>query len=143
MTKFKLKKLTTLIPLTLTLGITACSGTGSAPTAVSPTTPTTTTPTPSRESEYILGADISSYTEMLDKGVIFVDTDGNEKTLLELLKHHGFNSIRLRTFVDPSAPYGYASNNRCSGKLKGYNSKEDIVAFAQEVEQAGMSLLLD
>ena len=94
---------------------------------------------------YILGADVSSLAEHVDKGAIFIDTDGNEKTLLTLLKNHGFNYIRLRTFVDPSADYGYASGDGtwCTAKTEAYNDKAHIIEMAQQVKEAGMKLLLD
>jgi arabinogalactan endo-1,4-beta-galactosidase len=94
---------------------------------------------------YILGADLSSVPERLDQGAVFVDVDGIEKDLLDLLKNHGFNSIRLRTFVDPLARFGYASDEGewCSGKAEAYNDKEHVVAYAKQVKAAGMSLLLD
>jgi len=94
---------------------------------------------------YILGADVSSLAEFIDNGAVFIDTDGNQKTLLELLKNHGFNYIRLRTFVDPAADYGYAAGDGawCNSKMKAYNDKEHIIEMAKEVKAQGMKLLLD
>jgi len=94
---------------------------------------------------YILGADVSSLKEFTDNGAIFIDTDGNEKPLLALLKNHGFNYIRLRTFVDPSHDYGYASGagEWCNAKSEAYNDKAHIIAMAKQVKAAGMKLLLD
>jgi hypothetical protein len=48
---------------------------------------------------FILGADISSVQESQST---FRDTDGQTKSIFEVLKNHGFNYIRLKTFVDPS-----------------------------------------
>ncbi|WP_162926411.1 glycosyl hydrolase 53 family protein [Teredinibacter purpureus] len=98
-----------------------------------------------RQGDFILGADISSASEFIDNGIVFVDTDGQEKPLLALLANHGFNYIRLRTFVEPSNAYGYASSQGqwCKGKRKSYNDKAHIVDFAQQVKAAGMKLLLD
>jgi arabinogalactan endo-1,4-beta-galactosidase len=93
--------------------------------------------------EFILGADISSIDEAVDGGSVFVDTDGQEKDLIGLLKNHGFNYIRLRTFTDPLAEYGYASNAGCPGKAEAYNDAAHTLAFAQQVKAAGMGLLLD
>lgn len=92
---------------------------------------------------FILGADISGVAESVDNGAIFIDTDGQEKDILSLLKNHGFSYIRLRTFVDPLAPFGYGSNNSCSGKSEAYNDRDHIVGFARAVKAAGMGLLLD
>ena len=93
--------------------------------------------------EYILGADVSSMAEQEDRGIVFVDTDGVEKDLLSLLKNHGFNFIRLRTFVEPLNDYGYASDDSCPGKAEAYNDRDHIVALARRVKDAGMGLLLD
>lgn len=95
--------------------------------------------------QYILGADVSSLAEQVNNGAVFIDTDGNEKPLLTLLKNHGFNYIRLRTFVDPSADYGYATGfgTWCEAKNEAYNDKAHIIEMAQQVKAAGMKLLLD
>jgi arabinogalactan endo-1,4-beta-galactosidase len=94
---------------------------------------------------YILGADVSSLAEYVDNGAVFVDTDGVEKSMFALLKNHGFNYIRLRTFVEPYADYGYATGfgNWCEAKAEAYNDKAHIIEIAQQVKAAGMKLLLD
>jgi arabinogalactan endo-1,4-beta-galactosidase len=93
--------------------------------------------------DYILGADISSIDETIDFGSVFADTDGREASLVDILKNHGFNYIRLRTFVDPLAEYGYASASGCPGKAEAYDDAAHTVAFAQQVKAAGMGLLID
>ena len=95
------------------------------------------------DGSFILGADISSADEAIEDGAVYVDTDGVEKPLLELLDSHGFNYIRLRTFVDPAAEYGYASGNGCPAKREPYADKEHTVAFARQIKQANMGFLLD
>lgn len=88
--------------------------------------------------------DISYWSEQLARGARYVDTDGQSKDLLVLLKNHGINFIRLRTFVDPWAAYGYASNtNGCTGKSEPFTGKEDTVRIAQRIKAAGMGFLLD
>jgi hypothetical protein len=85
----------------------------------------------------------ASEDSAVEGGAVFVDTDGVEKPVLVLLKNHGFNFVRLRTFVEPSAPYGYASGNGCQAKAEAYNDRDHTVDFAREVKAAGMGLLLD
>lgn len=88
--------------------------------------------------------DISYWSEQLSNNARYVDTDGLSKDLLTLLKNHGINFIRLRTFVDPKAAYGYASTiNGCSGKSQAFLGKDDIVRTAQRIKAAGMGFLLD
>jgi arabinogalactan endo-1,4-beta-galactosidase len=93
--------------------------------------------------DYILGADVSSLAEQVDQGIVFVDTDGEQKDLLSLLKNHGFNYIRLRTFVEPLNDYSYASDDSCPGKAEAYNDRDHIVEMARQIKAAGMGLLLD
>lgn len=97
------------------------------------------------DGDFILGMDISYWSEQLDRGFTYIDTDGQSKDLLSLFKAHGVNFIRLRTFVDPWANYGYASGvgSGCSRKAQAYNDKMDILTMAQAVKDAGMGLLLD
>jgi arabinogalactan endo-1,4-beta-galactosidase len=90
---------------------------------------------------FILGADISSVQE---SSLTYRDVDGTEKPLLEILKNHGFNYVRLKTFVDPSAPYGYASSaNGCDGLPEPFGDRDHVIAAGKQAKEAGMGLLLD
>jgi arabinogalactan endo-1,4-beta-galactosidase len=90
---------------------------------------------------FMLGADISSVQENNNS---YVDTDGQTKSIFELLKNHGFNTIRVKAFVDPNAPYGYASTaNGCSGFSEPFGDKAHVVEFGQQIKAAGMGFLLD
>ena len=84
---------------------------------------------------YIIGADVSWVPEDESQGARFVDTDGAERDILTLLERHGFNFIRLRTFVDPSANDGYSASGFCD--------LGHTVAMAQRVKRAGLGLLID
>lgn len=97
------------------------------------------------EPAFMLGADISSVQEAIDDGVSFADTDGQEKDLLEILKNHGFNYIRLRSFVEPNALYGYANPNGQSQfrKAEPYCDTGHTLTVARQVKEAGMGFLLD
>ena len=100
---------------------------------------------PEQNRPYILGADISSLSEYVDNGAVFVDTDGEEKPMLALLKNHGVNYIRLRTFIEPYADFGYATGigAGCEPKAEAYNDKAHVIEMAKQVKAAGMKLLLD
>ncbi len=86
-------------------GGTPAGGTGGSPIvdASAPDVP----PTPAFTGTYHMGADISWVQHDEFYGATYVDTDGVQKDILALLKNHGFNSVRLRTFVDPKAADGY------------------------------------
>ena len=56
--------------------------------------------------------------------------------LLTQMKAHGFNFVRLRTFVDPRAADGYDKTN-------GFDDIAHTVAFGKVIKDAGMGLLID
>ena len=90
---------------------------------------------------FILGADISSVHE---NDYTFIDTDGQPKSIFELLRTHGFNYLRVKTFVDPSAPHGYASTvGGCSGFPEPFSDRDHVIAFGKQIKAAGMGWLLD
>jgi arabinogalactan endo-1,4-beta-galactosidase len=82
-----------------------------------------------------MGADITWVQHDEAYGATYVDTDGVTKDILALLKNHGFNSIRLRSYVDPRAADGY-------DQVDGFGDLAHTVAMAQRVKNAGMGLLI-
>ncbi|MEO6095681.1 MAG: glycosyl hydrolase 53 family protein, partial [Fibrobacteria bacterium] len=55
--------------------------------------------------------------------------------LLNTLKSHGVNSVRLRTFVDPTADDGYSKSGACGLAA--------TLEFAKQIKAANMHFLLD
>ena len=76
---------------------------------------------------FFIGADVT------DQEPQPIATRGN---LVTTMKSHGFNYIRLRTFVDPKASDGYDKNN-------GYDDIAHTVDFGKQIKDAGMGLLVD
>ena len=117
-------------------GLTGSSGslaTGGLPTITGGASGTCPTPNPNL---FAMGADVSQIPQDEAGGnTRFLDTDGTPKDILAILKKHGFNYIRLRTFVDPTASDGYSS--------QGYCDIAHTVAMAKRVKQACMGFLLD
>ena len=72
---------------------------GSKVNVISP--PATYTP-PTVASTFNKGADISWVTQMEASGLKFYDANGNQQDLFALMKNLGFNSIRLRAWVNPT-----------------------------------------
>jgi len=89
------------------------SGASGAPPAPGPT--------------FMLGADITDQEPA---------PEATRARLLETLKQHGFNAIRLRTFVDPKARDGY-------DKQDGYGDLAHTITFGKQIKSAGMQLLID
>ena len=86
---------------------------------------------------YIIGADLSSVPASEDRGTTYVDK-GQVMDILQIMKAHGFNYVRVRIFVDPTAEDGYDQN---SGE--GYCGLEQTIKFAKRIKAAGMGFLLD
>lgn len=95
--------------------------------------------------DFYTGADISTVQEYERNNTKFYDVDGSESDIFTILKKHGFNAIRLRTFVSPLANYGYAAKSSECGHAgdEAYGDKEHIIAYAKKVKAAGMAFLLD
>jgi arabinogalactan endo-1,4-beta-galactosidase len=89
---------------------------------------------------YYLGADVSFVQQEEDEGRKFYDTDGTQKDIFQILKNHGFNYVRLRTFVNPLASDGYDTGN---GSTTAYCDAAHTVTMGARVKAAGMGLLLD
>jgi arabinogalactan endo-1,4-beta-galactosidase len=97
-------------------------GAGASGGAGSAGAPSTTLPF-----SFYLGADITDQE---------TQSESTRASLLDLMKSHGFNSVRLRTFVDPKAADGYDKQN-------GYDDITHTVAFGKQIKDAGMGLLVD
>jgi arabinogalactan endo-1,4-beta-galactosidase len=82
----------------------------------------------------ILGADISFLPQLEANGRKFYDK-GKETDMLQILKDHGFNYIRLRLFNNPAADSGYSK--------KGFCDLENTEKMALRIKAAGMGFLLD
>ncbi|MEI2280222.1 glycosyl hydrolase 53 family protein [Paenibacillus polysaccharolyticus] len=81
-------------------------------------------------SDYVRGVDISTLTAIEAKGGKYLDSNGTERDLLDILKDRGVNYVRLRLWNDPQQ----------SG---GYNDKADVMQMAVRAKQKGMKVLLD
>ena len=78
------------------------------------------------------GADVSWLPQMEATGYKFYNDNGVEEDCLKILKDHGMNTIRLRTWVNPS-----------NDKASGHCSKEETVAMAVRAKKAGMRVMID
>ena len=91
----------------------------------------------SRTGPFILGAEVSWAPEDEADGAEYYD-HGVRKDLFEILKDYQFNYIRLRLFVDPGAPDGYAAHRK-----EAFGDLAHVEAMAKRAKAAGMGILLD
>lgn len=91
----------------------------------------TTTET-EKDGNVALGGDISWLPQMEASGYIFYNDDGEPEDCFKILKDHGINSVRLRTWVNPSDdPYS------------GHCGKEETVAMAKRAKKWGMRVMIN
>jgi beta-galactosidase len=83
----------------------------------------------------MLGADISFLPQLEDRGMKFYE-NGVEKDAIRILADHGFNTIRLRIFVNPENENGYAPGT-------GYCGLDYTSRMARRAKEAGLKLLLN
>ncbi len=83
-------------------------------------------------SNFAKGADISWMPQMEASGYTFYNVNGQEEDCFKILKDHGINSIRLRTWVDPS---NHPQNGHCS--------KEETIAMAKRAKEWGMRVMIN
>jgi arabinogalactan endo-1,4-beta-galactosidase len=85
-----------------------------------------------RAQEYAIGADVS-FAAQAEQAAPFKDA-GQPEPVLEILKNHGYNWVRLRIFVSPETETG-------GEKLP--NNLEYTLASAKAARAAGFKILLD
>ena len=78
------------------------------------------------------GADVSWLPQMEATGYKFYNDSGTQQDCLQILKDHGINSIRIRTWVNPS-----------NDSVNGHCSKTETVALAKRASQMGFRIMLD
>lgn len=81
---------------------------------------------------FIRGADISWLPQMEQSGFQFYNPSGERADVLDLLKEKGINTIRLRTWVNPT-------NDRINGHCRA----QETVEMAKRAQQKGMHIIID
>lgn len=94
--------------------------------------PSSTDSDTEKERSLYLGGDISWLPQMENTGYLFFDDNGQPEDCFKILKDHGFNSVRLRTWVNPS-----------DDPHSGHCSKEETVAMAVRAKKWGMNVMIN
>jgi len=82
--------------------------------------------------DFAVGADISWVPQMLESGFVFRNSHGQEQDVLLTLKDYSMDTIRLRTWVNPS-----------DNSHSGHCSAEETLEFALKCKEMGYRLMLN
>ena len=88
--------------------------------------------TQARAEPFAKGADIGWLQQMEASGYKFYSAGGKQEDALQILKDHGINTVRLRTWVNPS-----------EDRTNGHNSKDETVAMAVRAQKMGMRVMIN
>lgn len=84
-----------------------------------------------------VGGDISMLKRFIDAGAVYNDKDGNVVEPLSFFKQQGWNTMRVRLFVDPTKA---TDTERKEGAIQ---DLDYIIALGKQIKNAGFSLMLD
>ena len=82
--------------------------------------------------DFAVGADISWLPQMLKSGFVFRNRNGQPQDLFAILKSYGIDTIRLRTWVNPS-----------NDQRAGHCGAKETLEFAQKCKREGFRLMLN
>jgi arabinogalactan endo-1,4-beta-galactosidase len=115
-----MKKFSRFIPASKTLFFSLCAG---AVLLLAPA---------ARAQSFAKGADVGWLPQMEATGYKFYNPSGQEEDCLQILKARGINSVRLRTWVNPS-----------TDPVNGHCSQAETIALAQRCKAAGLRVMID
>ena len=81
------------------------------------------------------GADVGWLTQLESMGYSYVDETNTQLSALQILKNHGVNTIRIRTFVNPTITPGVLG--------VGSNDQAGSIALAKVAKSMGFQIMID
>jgi arabinogalactan endo-1,4-beta-galactosidase len=114
-----------LVPALLVLLLSGCGG-AAATTAMTPV---------SSNTAIAVGADVGWLTQLESLGYSYVDQTGTAMSALQILKNHGVNTIRIRTFVNPAITAGALG--------VGDTDQAGSIALAKLASSMGFQIMID
>lgn len=83
----------------------------------------------------VVGADVGWLTQLQSMGYTWTDPTGVSGSALQILKDHGVNTIRIRTFVNPTITSGVLG--------VGDNDQAGSIALAKQANSMGFKIVID
>jgi arabinogalactan endo-1,4-beta-galactosidase len=83
----------------------------------------------------VVGADVGWMIQLESMGYTWTDTTGASESALQILKNHGVNTIRIRTFVNPTITSGVLG--------VGNDNQAGSIALAVLANSMGFKIMID
>jgi arabinogalactan endo-1,4-beta-galactosidase len=83
----------------------------------------------------VVGANVGWLTQLENMGYTWTDSTGASGSALQILKNHGVNTIRIRTFVNPTITSGVLG--------VGDNDQAGSIALAKQASSMGFKFVID
>jgi len=83
----------------------------------------------------VVGADVGWLTQLENMGYTWTDPTGASASALQILKNHAVNTIRIRTFVNPTITSGVLG--------VGDNDQAGSIALAKQASSMGFKIVID
>lgn len=94
--------------------------------------------------DYVRGFDVSYVYDIEKAENKYYETDGTETDFFKILKKHGVNTVRIRTWVDPeNAETNGIVSNDSSWASSGLNTTAKTVALAKRAKTEGLKVVVD
>lgn len=90
---------------------------------------------PASATATVVGADVGWLTQLESMGYTWTDTTGASGSALQILKNSGVNTIRIRTFVNPTITSGVLG--------VGDNDQAGSIALAKQANAMGFKIVID
>jgi arabinogalactan endo-1,4-beta-galactosidase len=119
------RKIVLLSTFIILLAMAACNKPGSGSGGTLPIPPLVV-------DSFVKGADIGWLPQMEATGFKFYNNNNIAQDCFQILKDHGINTVRLRTWVSPS-----------NDKISGHCSKDETVALALRAKKMGMRVMIN
>ena len=84
-----------------------------------------------------VGGDISMLPRFVEQGAVYKDKDGNRVEPLAFCRQEGWNTMRVRLFVDPSKA------SQAHQKQGAIQDLAYVIALSKDIKAAGLQLMLD
>lgn len=92
--------------------------------------------------KFAYGADIGWLELLKDKGITWLDEQGNQREVLDILKDSGMDALRFRVFANPPEDPLWEKPD-CPSCYLGYTDADSVIRAAKQAQEQGFRIMID